>query len=200
MLLAVFRRLTGVVGLVALLALTGSSAACNRASGNEPDRVGADSVVERLVACELIGEADAARALGGDVRAPVATDDEGADALAGRSGCAWTTHDGRSAALFELVRTDDMSGSVRRTGFSARARYDGARSRHHDAPEIPALGDRAFWVDEAATLYVLSGGSYLVVEVATPRHADAQGIAVALATPAVQRLALEARQTGAGDE
>ena len=178
-----------LIGAVACaIAVAGTFTACDRGGANEPEEA------TPVIACDLTTTEEVETALGADVRPPDATDDGGADALAGRSGCAWATTDGRSAALFELVRTDDMSSAVRRTGFSASARFNAARSRHRDAPSED-IGDRSFWVDEAATLYVLLDASYLVIEVATSDPPSARTLARRLAEPAVARLAAVSGQT-----
>jgi len=179
MLLVVIRRSALAIAVAASLV---ALAACT-------DDGGATTVDrDRITACGLLTPAEVGSALGGDVRPPEATDDASADALAGRSGCAWATRDDEAAALIELVRTDDMSPSVRRTGFSANARFSAARSRHPEAEPVD-VGDRGLWVDEAATLYVLASRSYVVVEVAVQETSRAKQAAIALAVPAVRRLA-----------
>ncbi|HEX7169147.1 MAG TPA: hypothetical protein VF230_19370 [Acidimicrobiales bacterium] len=177
------RALTAVAVVLALLA----TAACDR-DQNDP---------EPIAACDLLTRGETRDVLGGEVNAPESTQG-GADALAGRSGCAWSTADGRKAILVELVRTADMSDSVRRTGFSASARFDAARSRHPDAAPV-AIGDDAIWVEESARLHVLAGDDYLTAEVAVPRPADARPIAAEFARRAVVRLTPPGGQTD-GDE
>lgn len=152
-----------------------------------------EPVAPRTTACDVLTEDDVSEVLGAPVGLPDAADDEGADVLAGRSGCAWATDDGTKAALVELVRTRDMSNSVRRTGFSGQARFAAARSRHPDAARMAATGDDAFWVEESATLHVLTGDDYLTFEVAVPEPATAQAIATGLADRAVRHLAPRAR-------
>ena len=143
---------------------------------------------ERVTACSLLAAADVARALGAPVSDPDATTDEGADALAGRSGCAWATTGGQAAVLVELLRTDDMSDVVRRTGFSAAARFGAARSRHPEAESTTVGGAAALWVEELGMLHVLAGGNYVTFEVAMSSAARARSTAMALATRAVSRL------------
>lgn len=179
-----FRGLNGaVVGALVVL----SAAGCAR------DRGGDDHTLpDRLTACELLQAREVEAALGGQVRDPDATGEASADVLAGRSGCAWATHDDQAAALMELVRTDDMSPSVRRTGFSATARFSAARSRHPAAAPVE-IGDRGMWVEETATLYVLAARSYVVVEVAVREAARAKDVAMNLVTPALRRLSSDDR-------
>lgn len=145
---------------------------------------------ERLTACGLLTRPQVATALGGPViepgRAEAAT-----DTLAGRSGCAWSLADGSRAVLVELVRTNDMSSSVRRTGFSAAARFN-AVVTDHDADESTLregrVGDRSIYVEEHATLHVLSGRSYLTFEVAATPPSAVRPIAFELATRAIDHL------------
>jgi hypothetical protein len=142
---------------------------------------------ERLTACALMTPAEVARALGGPVDEP-ARAEAATDTLAGRSGCAWTRTDDERAVLLELVRTQDMSASVRRTGFSASARFGAVRTQQPDAEDVAGIGDRALYVEEAGTLHVLSDGSYLTVEVAATPPATKRTLAIALAQRAVDRL------------
>ncbi|HVM10228.1 MAG TPA: hypothetical protein VM345_17320 [Acidimicrobiales bacterium] len=173
-----FRPLTAAAIAVALAF---GGAACGRGIGDQ------SSARRRLEACDLVTREQAAEALGSPVRRPESTDAAGTDALAGRSGCAWATTDDRSAALIELVRTDDMADSVRRTGFSASARFQSARSRHAGAVEVD-LGDRAFWDDDESTLYVLATRSYLTIEIATDKRSQARTLALRLGKIAVSEL------------
>jgi len=143
----------------------------------------------RVAACGLVARGDVAQVLGGDVDAPVAAQQNVADELAGRSGCAWTTTDHAKAVLVELVRTADMAAEVRRTGFSASARYDAAASQSGGGKDEPGVGDRAFWVDPTGTLHVLTGTTYLTLEVAITPPSDAEPAAVGLARLLVTRLA-----------
>lgn len=93
------------------------------------------------------------------------------------------------AVLIELVRTDDMATSVRRTGFSAAARFAAVRNEHPNA-ETPTLeGAEAIYVEETASLYVLTGRSYVTIEVAATPPSIVRGIAVDVGTSAVARLA-----------
>ncbi len=141
----------------------------------------------RMAACELLGETEVAEVLQGAVSEPAASQSSATDALAGRSGCAWATKDDTKAVLVELVRTSDMADEVRRTGFSASARFDAARGQHPAAKE-QAVGDRAIYVPETATLHVLVGRSYVTFEVAASPPSQIEDMAVALATRAVARL------------
>ncbi|HET9443712.1 MAG TPA: hypothetical protein VFO65_10335 [Acidimicrobiales bacterium] len=140
-----------------------------------------------LDACGLLGRDEATAALG-PVEAPAAGRGAATDDLAGRSGCAWVARDGSAAVLVELVRTADMAPRVRRTGFSAAARFGAARSRHPDAVEVDDLGDDAFWDPDGAVLHVLAGASYLTFEVASDEPGDAEMLARRLAGPAVARV------------
>jgi len=158
-----------------------TTAACN--GGDQP------AEPRRVTACDVLTEDDVTAVLGAPVGAPDATVDEGADALAGRSGCAWATGDDTKAALVELVRTRDISTSVRRTGFSARSRFAAVRSRHPDGVTVHGAGDDAIWVEEVATLHVLADDDYLTFEVAVPDPAAAEETARGLAVRAVRRLA-----------
>lgn len=141
----------------------------------------------RMAACELLGQAEVADVLEGAVSEPAASQSSATDALAGRSGCAWATKDDTKAVLVELVRTKDMADEVRRTGFSAAARFDAARGQHPEAKE-QAVGDKAIYVPETATLHVLVGRSYVTFEVAASPPSKIEDMAVALATRAVARL------------
>lgn len=141
----------------------------------------------RIAACELLGRAEVAEILEGAVAEPAASQSSATDALAGRSGCAWATQDDTKAVLVELVRTGDMADEVRRTGFSASARFDAARGQHPDAKQH-AVGDKAMYVPETATLHVLVGRSYLTFEVAASPPSQVESMAVALATRAIARL------------
>lgn len=158
-----------------------TAAACN---GGDDD----SKEPRRVTACDVLSDDDVSAVLGAPVGAPDATVDEGADALAGRSGCAWATDDDTKAALVELVRTRDISTSVRRTGFSARSRFAAVRSRHPDGVTVPGAGDDAIWVEEVATLHVLVDDDYLTFEVAVPEPAAAEDTARGLAVRAVRRL------------
>ena len=124
--------------------------------------------------------------LSGPVDEP-ATAEAATDTLAGRSGCAWSTTDDRRAALVELVRTADMSASVRRTGFSASARFGAVRNDYPDADDVE-VGDRALFVEDEGTLHVLADGSYLTIEVAARPTSEIRDLAVALGVRAVERL------------
>lgn len=143
---------------------------------------------ERLTACELLNRAQVSEILGGPVGRPAASRGNATDALAGRSGCAWATLDDDAAVLVELVRTADMADEVRRTGFSAAARFDAARGQHPQASDQAGLGDRAIYVEETAELHVLAGRSYLTFEVAARPPERGRALAVALASRAVARL------------
>lgn len=149
----------------------------------------ADERPDVMAACELLAPAEVAEILQGPVAAPVASRSSATDALAGRSGCAWATTDDAKAVLVQLVRTSDMADEVRRTGFSAAARFDAARGQHPDAREVPGVGDKAIYVEEAATLHVLVGRSYLTFEVAATPPSGVEALAVGLARQAVARLA-----------
>jgi hypothetical protein len=144
----------------------------------------------RTSACELIARGDVAAALGGPVDPPTASDDSATDDLAGRSGCAFSTSDHGKAVLIELVRTVDMAAQVRRTGFSAAARYEAAASSAPSTVPVTGVGDRAFWVDELATLHVLAGGSYVTFEVATRPPADSEPTSLSLALLSFARVRL----------
>ena len=181
MLLVVIRRLAGVAVLV--IVVGGLVAASSCRSSPEPS----DVAGERLTACELTTRSEVAEALGGEVSPPEAADGAANDTLAGRSGCAWSRRDGSGAVLVELVRTSDMAAAVRRTGFSAAARFAAARSRAEERATVE-VGDQSFWVEDEATLHVLTDRSYVVFEVAVSPTARAQPIAVALARAAVTRI------------
>jgi hypothetical protein len=141
---------------------------------------------ERLTACEVVVRADVEEVLEGPVDEP-ASAEAATDQLAGRSGCAWTRSDDERAVLIELVRTEDMATSVRRTGFSASARFGAARSEYPDARPLD-VGDRAIYVETEGTLHVLSNGSYVTIEVAARPPSVIPGLAEQLARRAVARL------------
>lgn len=143
-------------------------------------------MADRLSACEVLPRADVEDVLQGPVDEP-ATAEAATDSLAGRSGCAWTRSDDSRAVLVELVRTRDMAASVRRTGFSASARFGAARNQFPEATEVE-LGDRAMFVESEATLHVLADGSYVTVEVAARPTADIPELAEELGRRAVARL------------
>jgi len=147
----------------------------------------------RIVACDAVPPSAVSRALGSPVGHPAASVEGAADALAGRSGCAWSTTDGGRAALIQLVRTADMAGQVRRTGFSADARFAAAEDRYADRADEPGIGDRCFYVEAEGTLHLLFRRSYLTIEVAATPPQAAEQIAVALARAAVARLELADR-------
>jgi hypothetical protein len=177
-----YRRLAG--GILALtLVATGATGACGGRDDPAPPA--------RLTACEVVTGAEVATVLGGAVdepdRAEAAT-----DTLAGRSGCAWSRRDGSRAVLVELVRTKDMAGSVRRTGFSAAARFGAVRNAHPDAQPVD-VGDEALFVETEGTLHVLVDGSYLTFEVAATPTAVIPDLAEALARRAVARVLREDR-------
>lgn len=153
--------------------------ACDTAEPEVPDRV---------TACETLTAADVAAVLGGPVDRPAESAEAATDALAGRSGCAWSRLDGTRAVLVELVRTQDMSSSVRRTGFSAAARFDAVATEHPGADAPEGVGDRALYVEEEATLHVLTGRSYLTFEVAATPPSAIRPAALGLAARAVTRL------------
>lgn len=183
-----------VVLCAVLLAAPAGCSAGTRDAAPEGNRT-STSVTQprRIVACDLVLTGDVETILGGPIDPLAGTDNEGADELAGRSGCAITRADGTVAVLIELVRTDDMAVSVRRTGFSAQARFFAAISRVEREPE--PIGDDtdalSLWVDEEATMYVLDGRSYLVVEVASPPD-QARPMADALVVMARRELARRA--------
>ena len=163
------------VALTALLAA--GSASC---AADEP------AAPARLKACDVLPRSVVEGIIGGPLDEPASA--EGAtDSLAGRSGCAWSRSDDERAVLVELVRTADMAASVRRTGFSASARFAGARTEFPDAEPVD-LGDRAIYVEEEATLHVLVDGSYLTVEVAAQPPSSIPDLATDLGRAAVDRL------------
>ncbi|MBW3557732.1 MAG: hypothetical protein KY454_12445 [Actinobacteria bacterium] len=148
----------------------------------------AEGQPRRLAACQLLAKTEVEQILQGPVAGPAASQSSATDALAGRSGCAWATHDDSKAVLVELVRTTDMADEVRRTGFSAGARFDAVLGQYPNAKEEPGLGDRAIYVEETATLHVLVGRSYVTLEVAATPPPQVERMAVALAGRAVVRL------------
>lgn len=141
---------------------------------------------DRVTACDVVVREDVEAVLDGPVDEP-ASAEAATDQLAGRSGCAWTRSDDERAALVELVRTDDMATSVRRTGFSASARFGAVRSEFPDA-EAVELGDRALYVEAEGTLHVLVDGSYLTIEVAARPPSLVPDLAEELGQRAVARL------------
>jgi hypothetical protein len=149
---------------------------------------GEPPAAERLTACEVVTAAEVSEAIGAPVEAPTGTSEAATDQLAGRSGCAWSSRDGERAVLVELVRTKDMSRSVRRTGFSATARYRAATTDHPDGEVVRGLGDRALYVTEASKLWVLAGDDLVIFEVAVTPTSGAEAMAEALARDAVVRL------------
>lgn len=146
-----------------------------------------------MTACDIVVGEDVEEVLDGPVDEP-ASAEAATDQLAGRSGCAWTRSDDERAVLVELVRTDDMATSVRRTGFSASARFGAARGEFPDAEPVE-LGDRAIYVETEGTLHVLEDGSYLTIEVAARPPSIVRELAEELGRRAVARL----RQTDRAD-
>ncbi len=143
---------------------------------------------ERFTACSTVSRAELAKVLERPVGQPTASSGAATDALAGRSGCAWSSTDEDVAILIELVRTKDIATSVRRTGFSAAARFEAVRHEHPEELAPPIEGASAVFVEEAASLHVLTGSSYLTIEVAATPPSTIRRIAVDLATLAVSRL------------
>ena len=181
MLLGVIRRLAGVAVVVGAVIASIAIASCGSSSGDD------DTFDERLTACDLTTTAEVEEALDGDVSSPESADDAANDTLAGRSGCAWSRRDGSAAVLVELVRTADMSPAVRRTGFSAAARFAAARSRAEAETPIE-LGDQAFWVEDESQLHLLTDRTYAVFEIAVTPSARAQPIATQLARAGLTRI------------
>lgn len=142
----------------------------------------------RVAACDVLTRRDVGAVLEAEVAPPTASARNATDALAGRSGCAWSTSDGTKAVLVELVRTADMAAQVRRTGFSAAARFDAAQNEHPDAEEPEGPWQRGLYVEESATFHVLAHRSYLTFEVAVTPPSLARPIALELATRSVRRL------------
>jgi len=175
-----YRRRTASILVAAALA----TAACAGDDPAEPDR---------LTACEVLPSETVERVIGGPLDEP-ASAEAASDLLAGRSGCAWSRTDDERAVLVELVRTADMAASVRRTGFSASARFGAVRTEFPDAVAVE-LGDRAIYVDEDATLHVLVDGSYVTVEVAARPPSTVRELAEHLGREAVARL----REAGKAD-
>ena len=165
------RFLAGPIAVVAVL----GSGACGSGEPPSPDR---------LTACEVLTAKEVATALGRPVATPPAAADAATDQLAGRSGCAWSSQDGDVGVLVELVRTDDMSRSVRRTGFSAAARFRAAAAEHPDV----RVEDGSLYVEEESKLWLLADDSLLVLEVAVTPTGEARRMAEAMASRALPRL------------
>jgi hypothetical protein len=77
---------------------------------------------------------------------------------------------------------------VRRTGFSATARYQAAVAQQPTGVAEDGLGDRAWYLEEAAKLWVLQRDDLVTLEVAVPDPGRARSVAVELAAAAVRRL------------
>ena len=148
---------------------------------------------DRLTACEVVPRRDVEAVLEGPVDEP-ATAEAATDGLAGRSGCAWSRSDDERAVLIELVRTVDMATSVRRTGFSASARFGAVRDAFPEASAVD-LGDRALFVESEGALHLLVDGSYVTIEVAAQPTSAIRDLAEDLGRRAVARL----RQADAAD-
>ena len=161
-------------GLLAFVAVLGGGA-CGSSEPPVPDR---------LTACEVLTAKDVATTIGRPVATPPAAAEAATDQLAGRSGCAWSSEDGDVGVLVELVRTGDMSRSVRRTGFSAAARFRAAVAEHPDV----AVEDGSLYVEEESKLWVLAGDTLLVLEVAVTPTSEARRIADTLGSRARPRL------------
>ena len=162
--------------IAAVVALAGG--ACG--SGEPP-------VDDRLTACEIVTANDVRAAMRRAVMTPPTESDAATDQLAGRSGCAWSSEDGEVGVLVELVRTADMARSVRRTGFSATARFQAARADHPEADDLQ-LGSPSLFVEEQSKLWLLQGDDLVVLEVAVAPTSEARRIASALASRALPRL------------
>jgi hypothetical protein len=169
--------LRGLAGSIAVVvALAGG--ACG--SGEPP-------VEDRRTACEIVTAKEVATAIDRPVATPPAASDAATDQLAGRSGCAWSSEDGEAGVLVELVRTADMARSVRRTGFSATARFQAARADHPDGDDLE-LGNGSLFVEEQSKLWMLVDDDLVVLEVAVAPTSEARHIAEALASRALPRL------------
>jgi hypothetical protein len=166
-----------LAGPIALVAVWGGGA-CDSTEPTMP---------ERLTACEVVTASEVKGALGRVVSAPAESSEAATDQLAGRSGCAWSTADGERAVLVELVRTRDMARSVRRTGFSATARFRAATAEHGDGVDLD-VGDRSLYVEAQSKLWVLEGDDLTTFEVAASPTSVAKAIAVDLGVKAVARL------------
>jgi hypothetical protein len=77
---------------------------------------------------------------------------------------------------------------VRRTGFSATARYRAATTDHPHAEVVDDVGDGALFVADASKLWVLDGDDLVIFEVAVTPTTGARAIALSLAEEAVGRL------------
>ena len=168
-----------LAGLLAVAAAVISGTACGSSEPPEDDR---------LTACELVTAGEVATAIDRPVSTPPAASDAATDQLAGRSGCAWSSQDGDVGVLVELVRTEDMARSVRRTGFSATARFQAAAAEHPGAEAGLVLGDRSLFVEEQSKLWVLVDDSLVVFEVAVTPTSGARRIAESLGSRALPRL------------
>jgi hypothetical protein len=168
------RFLAGPIAVVAVLVGGG----CGSSEPQVPDR---------LTACEAVSAEEVARALDRPVRPPSESADAATDQLAGRSGCAWSSRDDTMAVLVELVRTGDMARSVRRTGFSAAARFQAAETEHPEGVAVD-LGDRSLFVEELSKLWVVEGDDLVTFEVAVTPTSGARAVAVDLGSRAVRRL------------
>ncbi|HUP84261.1 MAG TPA: hypothetical protein VM143_01215 [Acidimicrobiales bacterium] len=131
---------------------------------------------------------EVAKALGRTVTAPTESSAAATDQLAGRSGCAWSSRDESAAVLVELVRTKDVARSVRRTGFSAAARFQAAVTDNPTAESIDSLGDRALFAVGASQLWLLVDDDLVIFEVAVTPTSGARDVALHLAATAESRL------------
>lgn len=165
------RFLAGPIAVVAVV----SGGACGSEDPPVPDR---------LTACEVVTLRELETTVRRPMASPAAASDAATDQLAGRSGCAWSSEDGDVGVLVELVRTDDMSRSVRRTGFSAAARFQAASAEHPGA----TLPDGSLFIEEESKLWILVEDSLVVLEVAATPTAEARRIATALGARAASRL------------
>ena len=145
-------------------------------------------VADRLTACEVLTAKEVASSIDRPVVTPPAAADSPTDQLAGRSGCAWSSKDGEVGVLVELVRTQDMARSVRRTGFSAAARFQAAASQHPDAHVGLGVGDRSLFIEEESELWVLVDDSLVVLEVAVTPTSETRRVAEALGSWLLPRL------------
>ena len=143
----------------------------------------------RVTACGLVNALEVQRATGGVRAIPRPVVQSSDDSEAGRSFCLWL----RAGELppegtfIGVIQDHEMTGAVRRTGFSADAVFSAAKAKATN-PELvkwSGLRGSAFWAD--SRLQVLSRGAYVSVTV-DPAARDPRATAIELGRLAAARL------------
>lgn len=129
-------------------------------------------------ACKLVTKADAASALGSEVKAS----DSVAKQSGAQSDCQYLS---ASADSPDNVYVQVASGKVEKDAFNV------ARDLYKDAKPLNGVGDSAFYVELGAPVvqvHILKGDRYLIIAVLDITPNDSVGAATALAKTAAGRL------------